>query len=192
MSKAAILPVEARKSVRENARHGAGIEREWKASPSRRVIAAFIYDYVLCLWLSTAGLVCVKWFVGKEYTLPEPLQLVTLYIFLFRDSFLGGKGFGRQLLDLEVTDTATGLPPTPLQSATRNLIVLAPYFAYQVTDIVMKCGQHNGAEELLKCVKNAGFGYLSIIVPVESFLMYKTGRRLADRIAGTTVKQRRV
>lgn len=192
MSRTAIFSVEARKGVVAEKQRSVSSNSEWKALPLRRVAAAWIYDYLLCLWLATAGLVGLKWFLGGEYALPVPLQLITLFIFLFRDSFFGGKGFGKQLLDLDVMDTATGLPPTPLQSATRNLVLLAPYFAYQVTDIVLKNGQFTCTDGLLNCIKCVGFGYLSIIVPLECFLMHKTGWRLADKLAGTTVKKRRV
>lgn len=163
-------------------------DKEARAPFMRRFAAISIYDYIACLWLATIAVVALRLVLGSEgqrLTANAPIQLLTLTVFLFRDSFFNGRGFGKGLLGLSVIDQKTKHPANALQSMLRNLVFLGPYFLYHCCSIVLPAPSNQG---LLEALKNFGISYAILMLLAESILMLRgEGRRLADRLSGTTV-----
>ncbi|MFA7335572.1 MAG: RDD family protein [Candidatus Obscuribacterales bacterium] len=165
----------------------------------RRFAAVTVYDYMFCLWLATISVVTCRFLFGADgprLTAHAPIQMLTLFVFLFRDSFFSGRGFGKGLLGLAVVDKRTKRPATLVQSLLRNLVFLAPYFLYQATALLLTaCGpslDQNFAQNLLSSLQTFGISYAILVVLVESLLMLRgNGLRLADRLSGTMVVKRK-
>lgn len=168
---------------------------ETRAPFMRRFAAVSIYDYIGCLWLATLAVVACRMLLGPDgprLTDHAPIQLLTLLVFLFRDSFFKGRGLGKGLLGLAVIDERTKRPATLFQSLQRNLVFLAPYFIYQFTAFTLPFCQpsvgQNLSQSLLTNLQVFGISYAILIVLAESVLMLRgKGRRLADKLSGTMV-----
>lgn len=161
----------------------------------RRLAAIAVYDYLFCLWLATIGVVSCRFLLGADgprLTAHAPIQLLTLFVFLFRDSFFGGRGMGKGLLGLAVVDQQTKQPVNLVQSLVRNLVFLAPYFLYQATVLTLPLYEpsfgQTFANQLLDNLRIFGISYAILVVLLESILMLRgNGLRLADLLSGTMV-----
>lgn len=165
----------------------------------RRFAAVTVYDYMFCLWLATIAVVACRFLLGADgprLTAHAPIQMLALFVFLFRDSFFRGRGFGKGLLGLAVIDKTTKRPATLVQSLLRNLLFLAPYFLYQATALILTaCApslDRNFAQNLLSSLQTFGISYAILVILVESvFMLRGNGLRLADRLSGTMVVKRK-
>lgn len=159
---------------------------EQRAPFFRRLAAVTLYDYVACLWIVTIAVVACRTLLGADgarLTAHAPIQTLTLFVFLFRDSFFNGRGLGKGLLDLAVVDEKTRERATIAQVLMRNLVFFAPYFVYQLAAPI--CGH-----ELRTNLQIFAVAYTFLVLLVETILMLSgTGMRLADKLSGTIVVQ---
>lgn len=156
--------------------------------PGRRFIAAWLYDYLACYWLANLLIGAIVLIFGASFWEVAPLQLVTMSIFLTRDFFFQGRGVGKYLLGLQTVDCQTGISASFSQSVRRNLVLLGPYLLYQVIAQFMICFPEFHNQVFLDCLKAIGLAYALPMMVSENYLMYRgSGRRIADRFAGTIV-----
>lgn len=155
----------------------------------RRVVAAWIYDYLLCLWLATAVYTSINFLSNNSVHPPIPLQTLALLLFLLRDATLGGRGLSKRLVGLKISrkasfnesvnESANGI--TIKQSVLRNLVLLLPYFVYQVWAPSLTTTDADSLSLVCSAV--------TVAIALVEFVLMLTGERsrLADRLAGTTV-----
>jgi uncharacterized RDD family membrane protein YckC len=165
---------------------------EQRAPFFRRFAAYTIYDYICCLWLATLAVVVCRILLGADgprLTAHAPIQMFTLFIFLFRDSFFKGRGLGKGLLGLAVVDRQTKRPATIMQSLRRNLVFLAPYFVYQLSALIIPANSSSPwAHNFLAALQIFAVTYCFVVMLIETVLMLRgNGLRLADRLSGTMV-----
>jgi uncharacterized RDD family membrane protein YckC len=126
-----------------------------------RRISAFAIDLTLLIILSALT------------SLLGPIAAILSFIYqLFRD--FAGASIGKRALGLKVV-SKTGAAATPFQWILRNILFVLPTIALVVPGLGFLA--ESGLELLI-----AGF---------ELVLLLATGRRLGDRIAGTTVVRAR-
>ncbi|HMY02843.1 MAG TPA: RDD family protein [Candidatus Obscuribacter sp.] len=151
----------------------------------RRVVAAWIYDYLLCLWLATAVYTSINFLSNNSVHPPIPLQTLALLLFLLRDATWGGRGLGKRLVGLNISHKVSGNESanaiTIKQSVLRNLVLLLPYFVYQVWAPSLTTTDADSLSMVCSAV--------TVAIALLEFVLMLTGerRRLADRLAGTTV-----
>ncbi|MBK8223026.1 MAG: RDD family protein [Candidatus Obscuribacter sp.] len=151
----------------------------------RRVVAAWIYDYLLCLWLATAVYTSINFLSNNSVHPPIPLQTLALLLFLLRDATLGGRGLSKRLVGLKISRKASFNESvnaiTIKQSVLRNLVLLLPYFVYQVWAPSLTTTDADSLSLVCSAV--------TVAIALVEFVLMLTGerRRLADRLAGTTV-----
>ena len=151
----------------------------------RRVVAAWIYDYLLCLWLATAVYTSINFLSNNSVHPPIPLQTLALLLFLLRDATLGGRGLSKRLVGLKISRKASfnesANAITIKQSVLRNLVLLLPYFVYQVWAPSLTTTDADSLSLVCSAV--------TVAIALVEFVLMLTGerRRLADRLAGTTV-----
>lgn len=151
----------------------------------RRVVAAWVYDYLLCLWLATAVYTSINFLSNKSVHPPIPLQTLALLFFLLRDATWGGRGLGKRLVGLNISrkvivnESANAI--TIKQSVLRNMVLLLPYFVYQVGAPSLTATDADSLSLVCSAV--------TVAIALVEFVLMLTGerRRLADRLAGTTV-----
>jgi hypothetical protein len=147
----------------------------------KRLVAAWVYDYIFCLWLATI-LVAVLKIRGFDPSQYLALPAIALLFFLFRDSAFNGRGLGKFLFGLS-TRTSRGKAVIPSRSAARNLVLLAPYLLFQFA-ATMHC-----SPSLLAILKVAAMVATGIALCCEAVLMCSAdGLRLADRLCKTVVR----
>ena len=157
----------------------------------RRILPGCVYDVLVSFWLANF-LLYILGFVLSEIALRQTALMVgTALIFLARDYLWKGIAFGKHLLGLQVIDTKTGKTPSLIQSVLRNSVLAVPVLLY-VIFIDLHFYQHLTVFGLLtEYVNGLVFVYLTILAAVEFVLVAGgTGRRLGDRLAGTSVVRR--
>jgi len=147
-------------------------------------LVAFVIDCLLCYLL--AVLTALIPFVNRMLTLPTAMALV----FLTRDFFFAGHGFGKNLMGLKVIDATTGEPPTLLQSALRNIILIAPFVAFQIIVTILKflplAWLDQAVEQICQIICTV---YIIIVLPLEGYrtLSRPDGLRKGDELANTRI-----
>jgi uncharacterized RDD family membrane protein YckC len=154
-----------------------------RVSPNIRMVALGI-DFIICYFL--AVLTTLTPFLNRIID----FQTVLILFFLTRDYFFQGRGFGKNLMGLKVIDAASGNPPSLTQSALRNIILVAPFVALQVTGTILKFGPlawlNSAVTELVNVICTI---YVAIVLPLESYraLTRPDGLRKGDELASTTI-----
>lgn len=157
----------------------------------RRVLPGCVYDVMVSFWLAN-GLLHILGLVLGEFALRQTaLIVVTALIFLARDYLWRGIAFGKHLLGLRVVDTKSGKPPSIIQSVVRNSFLACPVLLYVIFIELHYCQYLRGFGLLTEYVNGIAFAYLTIIAAIEFVLVAGgDGRRLGDRLAGTSVVRR--
>src|ERR1700733_4234128 len=97
----------------------------------RRAVALII-DLLAC-YMASVGIMLIP-FIGGFIN----ITLILTLFFLVRDFFFEGRGIGKNFMGLQVVDRASGLPPTLLQSAQRNIVLIAPCLVSQVIALALR------------------------------------------------------
>ncbi|MBA3992332.1 MAG: hypothetical protein C0469_02310 [Cyanobacteria bacterium DS2.3.42] len=129
-------------------------------------------------------------------------QIAMPVIVLFKDSLFNGRGFGKNLMGLQVVDARTGRPCSVMQSFKRNIILCAPYIILLLVQVVMSLIQlvnlpfpwwqqahkmvHDSIAGLINIV---GMIYVAVVLPMECYRVWRRpdSLRKGDEIAGTMV-----
>lgn len=129
-------------------------------------------------------------------------QLAMPIIVLFRDCLFNGRGFGKNLMGLQVVDARTGRPCTVVQSFKRNVILVAPYLVLLLIQIVLSILQSfnlpfswwQEAHKILRdtvtsLIQIVGMIYVAVVLPMECYRAWRRpdSLRKGDEIAGTMV-----
>lgn len=118
-------------------------------------------------------------------------QGLVIAFLLIKDYLYQGRGIGKNLMGLQVVDVYTGLPPSILQSAKRNVLFYVPLILTSILQLVLRFLPLGNQLNIffqeasnLVCVI-----YVLAVVPAECWLAYnrEDSRRLGDRFAGTGV-----
>lgn len=150
-------------------------------SPGIRLVA-FGIDFIACYVI--AVLTTLTPFVNRLLE----LQTVMAIAFLLRDYLFQGRGIGKNLMGLKVVDAATGEPPTLLQSTMRNIILIAPFVAFQIIVTILKVAPIAWLDaavlELLRVICTV---YIVVVLPLEGYrvLNRSDGLRKGDELAAT-------
>jgi hypothetical protein len=179
-----------------------------KIDAKRRIVALFA-DVLVCYvaamvvcWLQALAAAVVP-FVRNLLS----LQLVMGALFLSRDFFFEGRGFGKNMMGFQVVDAQTGVPASLFQSFLRNLILIAPLVAVGVissTPLGWQIGgnsTYDGVERVatahpvgwnfgfMQVVNIVGSIYVLIVFPMEGYRAFARddSLRKGDELAGTTI-----
>jgi uncharacterized RDD family membrane protein YckC len=135
--------------------------------------------------------------------LTQPLVMTTFM--LVHDFLFGGRGFGKNLMGLQVVDVRSGEPCTLMQSVKRNIVILGPLLALQIimlglqifttlTSSATSNPQVAGVVTWMNkfipdLVNGIGGAYVLLVLPYEIWRVYHRadGRRFGDQLAGTAV-----
>ncbi len=162
-----------------------------RAPVLRRIMAAWVYDYIICLWLATAILFGVRLVTGLTASSLMHVQLLTFVIYVFRDTLTGKScSIGKLLTGIRIINTKGSSPPVIWQNALRNLVLLGPYFAFQIVTTLWQTTHSTPIDMCapLHFFKIGCIASTSILLVLEYYLMLKNdGRRLADKLASTKV-----
>jgi uncharacterized RDD family membrane protein YckC len=179
-----------------------------KVDAKRRIVALFI-DILVCYL--AAMIVCwLQAFVAAIVPFVRnflSLQLVMGAVFLSRDFFFEGRGFGKNLMGYQVVDAQTGVPASLFQSFLRNLILIAPLVAAGViaqTPSGWQLGSestYDGVQRVatahpvgwnigfMQVVNIIGSLYVLIVFPMEGYRAFvrDDSLRKGDELAGTII-----
>jgi uncharacterized RDD family membrane protein YckC len=179
-----------------------------KIDAKRRIVALFV-DVLVC-YLAAMVICWVQAMVAAFVPFVHnflSLQLVMGVVFLSRDFFFEGRGFGKNLMGFQVVDAQTGVPCSLFQSFLRNLILIAPLVAAGVV-AQTPSGWQLGSESTYDGVKrvatahpvgwNFGFMqvvniigslYVLIVFPMEGYRAFARddSLRKGDELAGTII-----
>lgn len=123
-------------------------------------------------------------------------------IVLFKDALFNGRGFGKNLMGLQVVDSRTGRACTVSQSFKRNIILVAPYIVLLVIQIVINLlhlinlpfpwwqqAHKMLADSVTGLIQIVGMIYVAIILPMECYRAWRRpdSLRKGDELAGTMV-----
>lgn len=162
-----------------------------RAPVLRRIMAAWVYDYIICLWLATAILFVVRLVTGLAASSLMHVQLLTFILYVFRDTLTGKScSVGKLLTGIRLINTKGSSPPGIWQNALRNLVLLGPYFVFQIVTILWQTAHSTPSDTSapLQFLKIGCIALTSILLVLEYYLMLKNdGRRLADKLASTKV-----
>lgn len=159
-----------------------------RAQPGRRLVAAWVYDFLPYYWIAVVSMQALSYISGAAIIEKVPLLVPALLLFLTRDYYFEGRGIGKNFLGLQVIDTKTGGSPTMLQSVIRNFPFVGPYLIYQLAVLIFFLVPMPHSEPVLLIVKYIAQAWAILLLPIEGYLMHRgNGRRLADRLSGTTV-----
>ncbi|MCC7528513.1 MAG: RDD family protein [Candidatus Melainabacteria bacterium] len=159
-----------------------------RAQPGRRLVAAWVYDFLPYYWIAVVSMQALSYIFGAAIIEKVPLMVPALLLFLTRDYYFEGRGIGKNFLGLQVIDTKTGGSPTMLQSVIRNFPFVGPYLIYQLAVLIFFLVPMPHSEPVLLIVKYIAQAWAILLLPIEGYLMHRgNGRRLADRLSGTTV-----
>jgi len=170
-----------------------------KVDFNRRLVAVVI-DLLICYLVA---IVCeLIPFLNRFLSLP----LVMAAIFLSRDFFFQGRGFGKNLMGFQVVDAKTGVPANLLQAFIRNFILIAPEIvvaAVSLMPLTWDQGGHGSYDGVSRFVANpaiwnasviqvvniVGSFYLLIVLPMECYRAYarEDSLRKGDELAGTMI-----
>jgi len=170
-----------------------------RIEPGKRA-GALLIDFVCAYFIGVILSVPMTFipFLSQFFntTLAMPLVL------LFRDCLFGGRGFGKNLMGLQVVDARTGRPCTVSQSFKRNIILCAPYIVLLLVQIILQVLQlvnlpvpwwqtahkilHDTVTGLIQIV---GMIYVAVVLPMECYRAWKRpdSLRKGDEFAGTMV-----
>jgi hypothetical protein len=134
------------------------------------------------------------------------LPLVMAAVFLSRDFFFQGRGFGKNLMGFQVVDAKTGVPANLLQVFIRNFILIAPEIvvaAVSLTPLTWDQGGTGSYDGISRFVANpaswnasviqvvniVGSIYLLIVLPMECYRAFarEDSLRKGDELAGTMI-----
>ncbi len=152
------------------------------------------------------------YFIGVILTVPMTFipflnqffnpSLAMPLIVLFKDSLFNGRGFGKNLMGLQVVDARTGRPCTVMQSFKRNIILCAPYIVLLLVNVISSLLQlinlpfpwwqqahkmiHDSISGLINIV---GMIYVAVVLPMECYRVWRRpdSLRKGDELAGTMV-----
>lgn len=159
-----------------------------RAQPSRRLVAAWVYDFLPFYWLGVITMQVLSYVLGTAVTERVPLMVPAMLLFLTRDFFFEGRGIGKNFLGLQVIDAKTGASPTLKQSVARNFLFVGPYLTYQLAVLILFLIPFPHGDSTLLTIKYIAQAWAILLLPIEGYLMHKSdGRRLADRLSGTKV-----
>lgn len=162
-----------------------------RAPVLRRIMAAWVYDYIICLWLATAILFGVRLVTGLAASSLMHVQFLTFVIYVFRDTLTGKScSVGKLLTGIRLVKTKGSGPPGVWQNALRNLVLLGPYFVFQIVTTLWQTAHSTPSDTsaALQFFKTTCITLTSILLVLEYYLMLKNdGRRLADKLAYTKV-----
>jgi hypothetical protein len=147
----------------------------------RRAVAVII-DLMVCYFAAVTIMVIP--FVSHFLT----VQLVLMVLFLIRDFPFEGRGIGKNVMGLRVIDLSTGRGPSLLQSAKRNVILIAPTLAFQMITLIMHLVPLGFLNHFIDQIINIiGTFYYIIVLPLEAYRAYSRadGQRMGDELAGT-------
>lgn len=117
-------------------------------------------------------------------------QGLVIAFLLIKDYLYQGRGIGKNLMGLQVVDVYTGLPPSILQSAKRNVLFYVPLILTSILQLVLRFIPLGNINIFLLDASNMiCVIYVLAVVPAECWLAYnrEDSRRLGDRFAGTGV-----
>lgn len=149
-------------------------------------------DVMLAFGLS---LIIVPMLMLLNYLIPQISKLLTqesiiITIMLIRDYFYQGRGFGKNLMGLQVVDATSGTPPTILQSVKRNILFFIPLIVMGILALIRFLPLGANINGFVFQVVNWVFtAYVIILIPAECWLAYtkSDGRRIGDKLANTMV-----
>jgi uncharacterized RDD family membrane protein YckC len=128
--------------------------------------------------------------------------LVLPFIVLFKDSLFNGRGFGKNLMGLQVVDARTGRPCTVAQSFKRNIILVAPYLVLLIVQIVLAVlhlvnlpfpwwqqAHKMIGDSITGLIYIVGMVYVAVVLPMECYRAWRRpdSLRKGDELAGTMV-----
>jgi len=153
---------------------------------------ALMGDVILSFGLS---LIIVPMLVLLGFIVPHIAKIVTqdmiiIAIMLVRDYFYQGRGFGKNLMGLQVVDATTGQPPSLLQSVKRNILFFLPLIVTGIfTAIKFLPFSGNVNAVVFQAVGWVCTAYVIILIPAECWYAYMKpdGRRIGDKFANTVV-----
>ncbi len=129
-------------------------------------------------------------------------QLAMPIIVLFKDALFNGRGFGKNLMGLQVVDARTGRPCSISQSFKRNVILVAPYLVLLLIQVVLSLLQlinlpfpwWQDAHKMVRdsitgLIQIVGMIYVAVVLPMECYRAWRRpdSLRKGDEIAGTMV-----
>ena len=157
----------------------------------RRILPGCVYDVMVSFWLANCLLFILGLVLGELAFRQTAMMVVTALIFMARDYLWRGIAFGKHLLGLRVVDTKSGKAPGFIQSVVRNSVLACPVLLYLIFIDLHSYQCLTGFGVLTEYVNGMAFAYLTIIAVIEFVLIAGgTGRRLGDRLAGTSVVSR--
>jgi len=133
-------------------------------------------------------------FLNTTFVLP--------FIVLFKDSLFNGRGFGKNLMGLQVVDARTGAPCTVAQSFKRNIILVAPYLVLLIVQIVIAVlhlvnlpfpwwqqAHKMVGDSITGLIYIVGMVYVAVVLPMECYRAWRRpdSLRKGDELAGTMV-----
>ncbi|MDR3614233.1 MAG: RDD family protein [Candidatus Obscuribacterales bacterium] len=151
----------------------------------RRAVA-FIIDFLACYFAAVTIMVIP--FVSRFLN----VELVLMVLFLMRDFPFEGRGIGKNVMGLRIIDRATGRGPSLLQSAKRNVILIAPTLAFQIITLIMHIVPIGFLNHFVdQIVSIVGAIYYIIVLPLEGYRAYSRadGQRMGDDLAGTELTE---
>jgi uncharacterized RDD family membrane protein YckC len=154
-----------------------------KPDPNKRIVA-LLFDFAAAYLVGV--IIAMIPFVNRVI----PLQIVLVAVLLGRDYLFGGRGFGKNLMGLRVVDANTGEAPTLIQSALRNIVLMAPFVVLQTVPLLLRFSPFTWLNEAVMSLINiVGMIYVAIVLPLESYRAYSRddGLRIGDELAGTVI-----
>ncbi|MCC6977845.1 MAG: RDD family protein [Candidatus Melainabacteria bacterium] len=133
-------------------------------------------------------------FLNTTFVLP--------FIVLFKDSLFNGRGFGKNLMGLQVVDARTGRPCTIAQSFKRNIILVAPYLVLLIVQILIAVlhlvnlpfpwwqqAHKMIGDSITGLIYIVGMVYVAVVLPMECYRAWRRpdSLRKGDELAGTMV-----
>ncbi len=170
-----------------------------RIEPGKRA-GALLIDFVCAYFIGVMISVPVT-FIPFMNQFFDP-KLIMPVIVLFKDALFNGRGFGKNLMGLQVVDARTGRPCTTVQSFKRNIILVAPYIALLLVQIILNLLQlvnlpfpwwqqahkmvHDSITGLINIV---GMIYVAVVLPMECYRAWRRpdSLRKGDEFAGTMV-----
>ena len=165
-----------------------------------RRLVALVIDLLVCYLVGM--LFELIPFLNRFLSLP----LVMTIVFLSRDFFFQGRGFGKNLMGFQVVDAQTGVPANLAQSFIRNFILIAPEIVVTLVSLTPLSSNPGGITsydgvsrfvanpvswnaQFIQVVNIVGSIYLLIVLPMESYRAYsrEDSLRKGDELAGTMI-----
>ncbi|MBZ0186044.1 MAG: RDD family protein [Candidatus Obscuribacterales bacterium] len=169
-------------------------EIAYAAADSKRRAIALIIDIIIAFMLGTV-LQAVSAMIGvlvPGFGSVFSLQMIMLVILLLRDSLYQGRGIGKNLMGLQVMDSATAKPITMMQGLRRNIIFFIPFIVLQLVNSTLLFLPFGGEMNafITSIIYLGCMIYIILIFPFEGYFTFKSkdGRRIGDQMAGSVVQ----